>query len=174
MTLDDDRAEILRLHREWWASNEHGDIPRMRPCFPDGDAYLMYNLSGHPYFGITEKVALWEHYVQHIDIPEPPQMEVVRLEIRGDMAWLAARGSVKLRTTGPQGTGAATIEVPDDEPLTMYVRSTEVFQRDDGNGNPVWRMWHFHASPEAPQDEPRPALGDTFENRARAAAAPAR
>jgi hypothetical protein len=172
VTAEDDRREILRLHREWWASNQHGvgavgaDIARMRPCFPDGDAYLMYNLSGHPYFGIDEQVELWEHYGDQIDIPEPPQVEVVRLELRGDMAWLAARGSVELRRAGREGTGTASLELGEDAAsVTLHVRSTEVFQRDDGNGNPLWRMWHFHGSLEAAQDEPRPGFGDTYESR---------
>ena len=174
MSVEQDRAEIVRLHEEWWASDH--SIPRMRPCFPEGDAYLMYNVSGHPYYGIDEKVVLWKHYQGRIECPEPPKFSIERLEIRGDMAWLAAVGTVKLQVVGPAGTGSGSFQPPRGalpiataEPSTeayqLTVHSTEVYQRDDGAGKAVWKMWHFHGSSTAPVEEPRPAFGDTFVSR---------
>jgi hypothetical protein len=40
-----------------------------------------------------------------------------------------------------------------------------IFRRDDGRGNPVWKIWHFHCSPLAPEDEPRPGFGDRAHER---------
>ena len=44
-------------------------------------------------------------------------------------------------------------------------RETVVFRRDDGRGSRTWRIWHFHCSPLAPLDEPRPGFGDTARER---------
>ena len=34
--------------------------------FPKGKAYLMFNLNGHPYFGIDEKIRLWDEIDKQI------------------------------------------------------------------------------------------------------------
>ena len=51
--VDSDREAILKLHKDWWEANHQLVIPLMEPVFPKGkDSYLMFNLNGHPYFGI--------------------------------------------------------------------------------------------------------------------------
>lgn len=165
MSAGDDRREILRLHHQWLQSNHTIDIPRMRECFAEGGEYLMFNLNGHPYYGLQEKTELWEHYRQQIDIPVPPKDTFLELKIRGDVAWLACEGVTPFRNTGEEGTGAEMLPGGVDEPILVRWRATEVYVRDDGNGNPVWKMWHYHCSPLAPEDEPRPAFGDTFAQR---------
>ena len=57
--VDRDRERILYLHREWWEANNGLDIPRMSRVFPEGDHYLMFNLQGHPYYGIAEKRSIY-------------------------------------------------------------------------------------------------------------------
>ena len=157
MALQDDRDEILRLHRVWWESNFDFDIPKMRSVFA-GERYLQYNLNGHPYYGLSEKTKLWEALKGVLSIPESSEPIDLRLEISGDMAWLACENIVRIEL-------AEGIEVP-GIPLTPYrIRSTEVYQRDDGAGNRVWKMWHFHCSPTAPENEPRMPFGDTFASR---------
>ena len=157
MTRQTDREEILRLHRAWWESNFEFDIPKMRSVFA-GERYLMYNLNGHPYYGLGEKTKLWEALKGNLAIPEISSPIGLRLEISGDMAWLACENIVRLQP-------AAGIELP-GVPLTPYrIRSTEVYQRDDGSGNRVWKMWHFHCSPTAGENEPRMPLGDSFASR---------
>jgi hypothetical protein len=76
--VDRDRERILYLHREWWEANNGLDIPRMARVFPEGDHYLMFNLQGHPYYGIAEKKKLWEFYQNEVEI-DPPITRVVRL-----------------------------------------------------------------------------------------------
>ena len=41
------------------------------------------------------------------------------------------------------------------------VRETEVLIRDDGAGNPVWKIWHHHCSMHAPDDEVRRGFQDS-------------
>ena len=69
--VDGDRERILYLHREWWEANNGLDIPRMARVFPEGDHYLMFNLQGHPYYGIAEKKKLWEFYQHEVQIDLP-------------------------------------------------------------------------------------------------------
>jgi len=157
MATQEDREEILRLHRVWWESNFDFDIPKMRSVFA-GERYLQYNLNGHPYYGLGEKTKLWEALKGKLSIPEISQPMNLRLEISGDMAWLACENIVRIQL-------AAGVEVP-GVPLTPYrIRSTEIYQRDDGASNRVWKMWHFHCSPTAAENEPRMPFGDSFESR---------
>ncbi len=52
-----DRASIERIHSAWWAANEGLDVERMTAALAQD--YLMWNLNGHPYYGLDEKVALF-------------------------------------------------------------------------------------------------------------------
>jgi hypothetical protein len=58
----------------------------------------MFNLNGHPYFGIDEKITLWKWYQKELDIPEKPDIRIMKLTIDGDMAWLGCEGIFPLRS----------------------------------------------------------------------------
>lgn len=149
----------MRLHSEWWEANRTMDHERMRRCFVEGDRYYQFNLNGHPYYGIDEKVEMWKAYGRdRLTIPGLGPDENLRLEIRGDMAWLACENVIQIAAADGVPTGPM--------PLSPFrVRSTEVYQRDDGLGGERWRIWHIHCSPSAPPDEPRLPFGDTHETR---------
>jgi len=165
-TLDEDRDAILQVHKNWWEANHQLVIPLMESCYPSGMAYLMFNLNGHPYFGIEEKVKLWEHYRKELDVLKFPDIEIMRLEISGDMAWIACEGVFPIRAVGAEGTGSATWELQEGIDYNDFLlRATEVYHRDDGDGNPEWKMWHFHCSPMPPADEQRPGLGGSLQER---------
>jgi ketosteroid isomerase-like protein len=169
--IERDEAEIRSVHREWWGSNVGLDVERMRVCFaPD---YLMWNLNGHPYYGLDEKVALFRYYREHMVPTEPPELWDIRVTVDGDMAYLTAEGILPVTVTSEEGSGSSLIdsmaqryERRGDQVLFRF-RETSVFRRDDGAGNRVWRIWHFHCSPLAPEDEPRPGFGDTARERGR-------
>jgi hypothetical protein len=86
------------------------------------------------------------------------------------MAYLTSEGILPVVATG-EGSGSATLDavVPLNErrgdTVRVRFRETVVFRRDDGQGNPVWKIWHFHCSPLAPASEPRPGFGDTAAQR---------
>jgi len=160
-TIDEDREAILKLHKDWWEANHQLIIPQMQTVYPSGMSYLMFNLNGHPYFGIDEKTELWRFYQKNLDIVMFPDVEIMRLTVSGDMAWIACEGIFPLREIGDEGTGSETWEVKEGEYDDYGLRATEIYQRDDGDGNPVWKMWHFHCSPMPAEDEPRPGFGDT-------------
>lgn len=166
MSVEQDRADILKVHRDWWTANYGTQIPLMRTCFPKGSSYLMFNLNTHPFFGVEEITRLWEHYLTQIKIPVMPEVKIMRLDISGDMAWLACEGMFPEKQIGPHGRGTVTRPLdPTKEIDWMRIRATEVYQRDDGEGNPVWKIWHLHASLMGPDDEPRPGLGGTSRER---------
>jgi ketosteroid isomerase-like protein len=160
MTLDDDKAAVLKLHKDWWEANHQLIIPLMQSVYPSGDSYLMFNANGHPYFGIEEKTKLWEWYQGQIEVVGFPDVRIMRLTVSGDMAWIASEVVFPMAAVGEAGTGSATWDMQSD-PDDNRLRATEIYQRDDGDGNQVWKMWHFHASPLPAADEPRPAFGDT-------------
>ena len=157
MASENDRQEILRLHRLWWESNRDWDIAKMRSVFA-GERYLQYNLNGHPYFGLGEKTKLWEALAGTITIPEISEPIDLRLEIGADMAWLACENVIRVVL-------ARGLEVAGIPKTPFRVRSTEVYQRDDGAGGPMWKMWHFHCSPTAAENEPRVPFGDSYATR---------
>lgn len=49
---------------------------------------------------------------------------------------------------------------------TFRVRKTEGLIRDDGAGNPVWKIWHHHCSVHAPDDQIRTGFQDSGLTRA--------
>lgn len=167
--LKDDTDEIRRVHRQWWAANRGLDIERMAECF--APEYLMWNLNGHPYYSLDEKISLFRYYRDHLVPTEWPEVWDERITVSGDIAYLTAEGVLPVTASG-EGSGSATLDavVPlyerRGDTVRVRFRETVVFRRDDGHGEPVWRIWHFHCSPLAPEDEPRPGFGDRAEERA--------
>lgn len=168
---DEDVRAIRRVHRQWWASNAGLDVAKMRECF--APAYLMWNLNGHPYHSLAEKVRLFEYYKGHLVPPEPPELWNIDVTVVGDMAYVTSEGILPFVVRSSEGSGSATL----DATLPLYERAgdtvrvrfreTVVLRRDDGHGHRVWKIWHFHASPLAPEHEPRPGFGDTAAQRGR-------
>jgi hypothetical protein len=146
-TTEEDREAILKVHRDWWVANYKWDIPLMRSCFPSGTAFLNFNLSGDPYFGREELTAFWEWFMDS-PRPTPAVMHIWRLDVHGDFAYLLAEGNFE-----------------EDKAPDQYLRSTEVYKRDDGDGNPRWTIHHFHCSTMAPMDKVRQPFGDTYASR---------
>ena len=166
-SIDEDREAILKVHRTWWLANMLWDIPSMRQCFPVGPNYLMFNYNWHPYFGIEEKVRLWQYYKASGMQLGPPDVRIMRFEIVGDLAYLA--NEFEITTVLPEGPTSLIEEVQalpaPGEIVTDRGRSTEVYKRDDGEGRPIWKMWHFHCSPLPPVAAVRPGFTDTAQSR---------
>jgi hypothetical protein len=149
-----DEAQLLRLHRDWYFSNFEINIPLMRTVFPTGEQnFLMFNLNDHPYFGVDDLAALWSYYARtgRWGLCED---YVLRVEVSGDLGYVVSEGTfpaweVKDNKGNP---------LPEDQIIdhTTHYRSTEVYKRDDGEGGPQWRMWHFHCS-NRPADDEAPA-----------------
>jgi hypothetical protein len=139
-----DEQALLDLHRDWYYSNFNVNIPLMRTVFPAGEkSYIMYNLNGFPYFGVDELDALWRHYAQTMNFGLAVD-KVMRVEVVGDLGYVLSEGifPVIINKAGDDsGFPGRTGEVE------IRFRSTEIYKRDDGEGNPRWTMWHFHCSP---------------------------
>lgn len=167
-TIEEDRGAILEVHRLWWLANVEMDIPRMRTCFPSGDNYLMFNFNGHPYFGLEEKTRLWEHYRRAgLSLTGPPDVQIMRLEVIGDLAYIADEFEVS--TVLAPGITERIDEIQDflkpGVPTPERGRATEIYKRDDGEGRRIWKMWHFHCSPLPAADAGRPGFNDTSRSR---------
>jgi ketosteroid isomerase-like protein len=169
MDVEDDIREIRQVHWQWWASNQGLDVERMQECFaPD---YLMWNLNSHPYFGLEEKVALFEYYKAHMVPTEPVELWDVRVCVDADMAYVTSEGVLPVVLRSAEGAGSAIMDCAAglyerrDEIIRFRFRETTVLRRDDGRGHKSWKIWHFHCSPLAPEHEPRPGFGDTAAER---------
>jgi hypothetical protein len=157
---EQDRLAILAVSKKWWDANRKFSIPMMREAFVGGDKFHGFNLNGHTYYAIDEWVQLWNYLagvMQPVADPAEGTMAEprdVRLVIRGDMAFLTAESTftVKVRSTAP---GDSSLLPPAGQVARIPFRATEVFVREDHAGNPVWKMWHFHCSPKAPEGERR-------------------
>jgi hypothetical protein len=146
-----DEEQILRLHRDWYFSNFEINIPLMRTIFPTGeDSFLMFNLNDHPYFGVDDLDNLWSFYARtgKWGLCED---YVMRVDVVGDMAYVLSEGTFPAWVVRDEDGNA----LPEDqiEDQTAHYRSTEIYKRDDGQGNPEWKMWHFHCSTRPPDDE---------------------
>ncbi|MFI6585245.1 YybH family protein [Embleya sp. NPDC050493] len=154
-----DIAEILRLHKQWWESNIGWDIDRMVEVFPSpGHEYLMFNFNGHPYFDMTEKVALWKWYREIIAQTGGLRTEIMRLEVRADTAWLACEFTIEAEMLDGGEWTADSVDA-------TIGRATEIYHRDDGTGAPRWRMWHTHITALPDPDETRPGFADSTNSR---------
>jgi len=167
-SMERDRTEILKVHRDWWIANESMDIPLMKTCFPAGMNYLMFNYNWHPYFGLEEKVKLWEYYrTPGLSLAGPPDVRIMKFEVVGDLAYIA--DEFEITTVIPADATGLIDEVqelpPSGQPTVERGRATEVYKRDDGQGRPIWKIWHFHCSPLPPPDTQRPGFNDTAQSR---------
>ena len=155
-SLDHDTLEILRVHKQWWKANVGLDMEAMQACFPSGNSFSMFNRNGFTYFGVDELTKLWEHYSQG-----PPRLiqtvAVVRLVVGGDIAWLGCE--LKYRRVAPVTDEGHWEPTNVDE--IFGSKATEIYHRDDGDGRPEWKMWHFHSGPLHPSDQNRPAFDDS-------------
>ena len=160
--IEKDREEILAVSRKWWDANRNFSIAMMCEAFVGGDKFHGFNLNGHTYYAIDEWVQLWK-YLGHVMTPlaqrdagesamaEPRE---VRLVIRGDMAFLTAESTFTVQVLPSSDSESALLSSPGSV-MRIPFRATEVFVREDHEGNPVWKMWHFHCSPHAPESERR-------------------
>src|SRR6185437_9630284 len=168
-SIDDDRNQILTVHRNWWHANERWDIPLMKTCFPVGPNYLMFNFNWHPYFGIEEKVRLWQYYKKSGMTMDPPDVRIMKFEVIGDIAYIA--NEFEITSQMPAQPNALIEEVQTlpqpGETMIDRGRSTEVYKRDDGEGRLIWKMWHFHCSP-LPRPMPHGRASTTPHSRAAA------
>jgi hypothetical protein len=132
----------------------------MCDAFVGGDKFHGFNLNGHTYYAIDEWVQLWKHLAGVMQPSADPsegamaEPRDLRLVIRGDMAFLTAE-SIFTVNVMPTSTSNSSLLPPPGQVARIPFRATEVFVREDHEGNPVWKIWHFHCSPKAPQGERR-------------------
>jgi hypothetical protein len=139
-----DAVEIERLHNLWADANRKGSIPMMREAFVGGDKFFGWNLNGYAYQGIEEWAKLWKFLGASKAQATLARDENLRIQIRGEVGWLTCTNDFTI-TLG----GGAPL------PGSGKFRSTEIYVREDESGKPVWKMWHCHFSPCAPDDQPR-------------------
>lgn len=136
-------AEIQRLHDAWFDANIglRGDL--LRAIFA-GERFFDFNLNGYRYDGISEMEKLWapEHMKGAFDIVELANLRNQSIVAGADIGWLTLEAECVMRMI-TDGMGDMAGE---GETVTIPFRITECFRRDDGEGNPQWRMWHFHCS----------------------------
>ncbi|MEA2623973.1 MAG: hypothetical protein QOD06_18 [Candidatus Binatota bacterium] len=155
--LEADRREITRLHEIWFEANRGFRIEGMREVFAGGNRFHGFNLNGHTYGDREEWTTLWRHYQKTLDITDVPKVEKLHVVVKGDVAWLTCEATIRFRALSGPGTGSAALPA-DDTIASAKFRGTEVYVREDEDGRPVWKMWHCHYSPSAPETEPRPGF----------------
>lgn len=153
-----DREEILAVSKRWWDANRTFSIPMMCDAFVGGEKFHGFNLNGHTYYAIDEWVQLWK-YLGHVMGPASGSAAMaeprdVRLVIRGDMAFLTAESTFTVNVLPTSDAQSAALP-PAGQTAKIPFRATEVFVREDHDAKPVWKMWHFHCSPRAPEGERR-------------------
>lgn len=162
----EDVEAIRRAHRDWWAGNHTLEIARCARNF--APRTLMFNLNGHTYYGLDEMIKAWEYYTGALEI-DVCYLWDYRIHVEGDLAYITCEGvfPTKQAAGSETGWGAGNLEIGKrgEPPLGIRFRETSIARRDDGEGNAVWKLWHFHCSPAAPADEERPGVGDTWDGR---------
>lgn len=138
------RSEIQRLHDAWFKANAglRGDLLE---DILAAEKFFNYNLNGYAYYGLSEMEKLWSpaHMPSAFDLRAIINERNLRIEATDTMGWLTVEADVELAMKLDQGSGDMRGE---GEVVLMPFRITECYQKDDGDGAPVWRMWHFHCS----------------------------
>jgi hypothetical protein len=73
----------------------------------------------------------------------------MRVDVSGDMAYVVSEGVYPSYVIKDDDGNLLEERIP----MIFDYRSTEVYKRDDGEGNPEWKLWHFHCSTRPPDDE---------------------
>lgn len=170
MSATSDRAAIERAHHGWWAANRGLDIEGMTRDLAED--FLMWNLNGHPYFDREELKRLVYHYRAHLVPTEPPELWDIQVTTGADLAYVTAEGVLPITVMSDNGAGAALITRMADcyetsgDVVRFHFRETMVLRREP-YAEHAWRICHFHCSPLAPADEPRPGFNDSGATRGR-------
>lgn len=142
-TPNGDATEILRLHHEWLASNIGLQVDRMLRVVAAGERFHHFNLNGYSYTTASEIGRLWENLPQVMRFCSLTPERDIRVEVRGDMGFVTSESDAECEILALPGSG----EIQGEATRTVVpFRITEIYVRDDGTGNPEWRMWHFHCS----------------------------
>lgn len=145
-SVNSDTEAVEAVHAAWFESNVGLQIEKMLDQFPQGDAYLQFNLNGLTYRGAREKAKLWTGIKRTGgDITSIRETSTPSVHVEGDVAWIAGEGIARIRLGAPSSS-----KTPSDVPF----RFTEIYRRNDNAGNPKWTIWHMHCSPAAPAGTP--------------------
>lgn len=155
-----DINEVWRLHRDWMEANRQQSTPLMRQTFVGGDKFHGFNLNGHEYVTIEEWATLWDTFNPDLKMTNV-ETSNERIVMKGNVGWVTYDGTLTLKATRPHGAGIAKdthIPFGEDGTLTVPFHGTDVCVKEDENGEPNWKMWHFHCSPQAPAGSRKPGF----------------
>jgi ketosteroid isomerase-like protein len=158
MGIERDVHDIRRVHKRWWQAMVEHDVDALRECVvPE---FVLWNLTGHPYFDVDEAATVWEHYAGEIAFDGGVAVSDLRISVEGTVAYILCEGAVDWKVTGETGWAAELV----GDGSRFDFRETSILRRLHGT-DAEWRFLHSHLSSLAPQDEPRPAFGDTARER---------
>lgn len=134
-SVDDDAAEIMRLHREFVDANSPLDSSYLRRrVSATPNELVWYNLNGSAYIGQDHIAQLWDTLSANMETPAiNSELRDERIQVDGDVAWVTYLSHYKA----------------DFGKLGVYdggMRSTEIWRRRDGN----WEIVHTHFSVHVP------------------------
>jgi hypothetical protein len=152
--IEKDREEIMQAHENWWRAHYEMDLDMARRGLVGGGKLHEFGLNGH-----THGKDDLDKFKPNYQVTAPVEAREMNLVISGDMAWLTFEGTIQYRALDPAGTGSV-IMAADESGTSMRFRATEIYMRDDGEGNAAWRLWHGHYSPSAPEGEKRPGFDE--------------
>lgn len=135
-TPDQDRDELLHLHREFLQANEPLDSDYLRTMCVDGAEELVwFNLNQSNYYGLEHIAQLWDMLKAILagQKGEVSELRDERVEVEGDMALI----TYQLRYKGDFGNLGS---------FNTGARGTEVWRRRDG----TWKLLHGHWSSHVP------------------------
>src|SRR5687768_16620923 len=102
-TEDQDREEILRLHREWFEANVGMQLDRARKVF--APQMTNFNVNGFFYDSLDDTHKLWDAVKQILDIKRLGDEKDFELNINGDVAWLTTQATCEVAMLGEAGSG---------------------------------------------------------------------
>lgn len=143
-------AEVFEVHDRWRRSQVGWNVDLMRSCKALDDNFLQFNLSGQVFTSADQLAELWGMLRQALVLEASEDLDQPNIIVDGDLAVLTLSRSVMHiraasgRFDAPGGNGRPPVTFTDSATTLVYFRSTETYRKDDGRGNPEWRMWRAH------------------------------
>jgi len=145
----EDRERLVAQHIKFLEANDLIDWDMLREVWSSGANNIYFNLGGWTYYGLEDWIKIWKYYVTTYAMIRPYALGKTWITIRDDVAWIISERMERNKAW----VGSASS--PSGNP-TNY-RSTQIFERENGQWMVVHAHFSHHKDPPRPEQAPSAA-----------------
>jgi hypothetical protein len=138
--------ERLAQYIKFLEANDLIDWDMLREVWSPRPNNIYFNLGGWTYYGLEDWIEIWKYYVTTYKMIRPYALGKTWITIRRDVAWIISERME--RNKAWVGAGASPSGNPTD------YRSTQIFERENGEWMSVHAHFSIHRDPPRPEQQP--------------------